>query len=97
MFLQINVATAAEDRAAKQQELDKACEMAREKELIPMRKQLIEECMSKKERQKNDLEDCERLFGNYNGRRQGGLGPLFYDLPECEAATKYQKSYRQAD
>jgi hypothetical protein len=97
IFLQVNVATAAEDRTAKQQELNKACEMAREKELIPMRKQLVEECMGEKERQKNDMQDCERLFGNYNGQRQGGLGPLFYDLPECEAATKYQKSYRQAD
>ncbi len=94
MFLQLNSATAAEDRAAKQQQLDKACEMAREEKLVPMRKQLVEECMNK-ERQKNDLEECERLHGNYD--RAPGRAPLFYDLPECEKAAKYQKSYRQAD
>ena len=94
MFLQLNSATAVEDRAAKQQQLDKACEMAREKELIPVRKQLVEECMNKG-REKKDLNECERLHGNYD--RTPGRAPLFYDLPECEAATSYQKSYRQAD
>ncbi len=94
MFLQVNIATAVEDRAAKQQELDTACETAREVKLVPMREQLVEECMSK-ERQKDDLEECERLHGNYD--RTPGRAPLFYDLPECQQAAKYQKSYRQAD
>ncbi|RKZ87574.1 MAG: hypothetical protein DRQ39_03995 [Gammaproteobacteria bacterium] len=95
MFLQTNIVTAAEDRAAKQQGLDKACEMAREKKLVPMRKQLIEECMNK-DREKKDIKECERLHGNYNGRPHG-RAPLFYDLPECEQATEFQKSYRQAN
>jgi len=94
MLLQLNVATAAEDRAAKQQQLDNACEIAREKKLVPMRKQLVEECMNK-DREKNSLEHCEQLHGSYD--RTPGRSPLFYDLPECEAATSYQKSYRQAD
>ena len=94
IFLQTNVAVAVEDRTAKQQELDKACEMAREKKLVPMRKQLIEECMNK-DREKKDIKECERLHGNYD--RAPGRAPLFYDLPECEQAAKYQKSYRQAD
>ena len=95
MLLQVNVATAAEDRAAKQQQLDNACEMAREKKLVPMREQLVEECMNK-QRQENGIEECERLHGNYNGRPHG-RAPLFYDLPECEEASRYQKSYRQAN
>lgn len=94
IFLQTNIVAAEEDRAAKQLELDKACEMAREKELIPLREQLIEECMSK-DKQKNNLDECKRLHGSYD--RAPGRAPLFYDLPECEAATSYQKSYRQAD
>jgi len=95
IFLQTNIVVAAEDRAVKQRELDKACEMAREKKLVPMRKQLIEECMNK-DRQKNDLKKCEELHGSYNGRPHG-RAPLFYDLPECEQAAQYQKSYRQAN
>ena len=38
MLLQVNVATAVEDRAAKQQQLDTACETAREEKLVPRRK-----------------------------------------------------------
>ena len=78
----------AEERAAKQAELDAECEAARQAKLEPIRRQLYEECVSK---QRKDPEFCRKDADSYNGARPGGGAPLFYDLPECEAAFEYRR------
>lgn len=76
-----------DDRAARQAELDAACEAAREAKLAPLRAQHIEECVAKEQRQ--DRAACERFYADY-GNRSGNQAPLFYDLPECVAAHNHR-------
>lgn len=81
------------DRVRKQQQLDEACEVARENKLQPLRQQYVQECVEKSYR---DKAHCERFYSDY-GARTGNRAPLFYDLPECMEAFRYRKSYRQAN
>ena len=74
--------------AQTQQELDAACEAARESKLAPLRQQYIDECVQK---QKKDLDHCTRFYSDY-GSQTGGRAPLFYDLPECKKAFDFKKS-----
>ena len=76
-----------DDRAARQAELDAACEAAREAKLAPLRAQYIEECVAKEQRQ--DRAACERFYADY-GSRSGDRAPLFSDLPECVAAHNHR-------
>ena len=85
-------------RIAKQAELDRKCEAAREVKLAPMRKQIYAECMQKTGRSTATQDDCKREAADYNADRnrlRGKGTPLYYDLAECEAAFKYRESYRQ--
>lgn len=94
VFLLVSPAQAKESREAKQARLDQACETVRLKELIPLRKQVTEECVANKELPSR--KECERFYADY-GERMGGRAPLFYDLPECEAAFEFQQSVRSPD
>ena len=76
-----------DDRAARQAELDAACEAAREAKLAPLRAQYIEECVAKEQRP--DRAACERYYADF-GNRSGDRAPLFYDLPECVAAHNHR-------
>ncbi|NNJ66174.1 MAG: hypothetical protein HKP16_11425 [Xanthomonadales bacterium] len=80
------------NRDRKQAELDAACEAAREKKLAPMRAQYIEECV--KNREQPDRRSCEVFYSDF-GAQSGNRAPLFYDLPECEAAFDFQNSQRR--
>ena len=80
------------DRVTKQKELDKACEVAREKKLTPLRERYIAECVEKWEK---DRAYCERFYSDY-GARLGNRAPLFYDLPECVSAFEYRNSQLEA-
>ena len=93
-FLLINPALAKESREDKQARLDAACEVERQKKLVPMRKEYIGECVTNKE--KPSLEECEVFYANH-GERMGGRVALFYDLPECVAAFDFQQSARSPD
>lgn len=84
-------ATSDEERAAKQAELDRACEAAREKRLGPLRRQFVEECVA--EKQFDTREECESYYADY-GAATGSRAPLFYDLPPCVKAFEYAKSER---
>ena len=88
-----NGAAGETDRVSKQNELDEACEVAREKKLALLRQQYIKECV---EDQKKDKAYCERFYSDY-GAQSGNRAPLFYDLPECVEAFEYRKSYRKAE
>lgn len=76
-----------DEHAARQAELDAACEAAREAKLAPLRAQYIEECVAKEQRA--DRAACERFYADY-GNRSGDRAPLFYDLPECVAAHDFR-------
>ncbi|MCP4046941.1 MAG: hypothetical protein GY732_13250 [Gammaproteobacteria bacterium] len=94
LFLLISPGQAKESREAKQARLDQACETARLKELIPLRKKVIDECIANREFP--ERKECERFYADY-GERMGGRAPLFYDLPECVTAFEYQQSVRNPD
>ena len=81
-----------EQRRAKQAELDAVCEVAREKELVPLRAKFVEECVENKQRP--DRASCEVFYADY-GARTGNRAPLFYDLPECVTAHEYSVSSRR--
>jgi len=78
----------ADDRQNKQAELDAACEAARQTALAPKKTEIYQECIDKL---KKSVEVCEQEADGYNGNRAGRT-PLFYDLPECEAAFEYRKN-----
>jgi len=90
----VNPALARESREEKQARLDAACEVERQKLLVPMREEYIGECVTNKE--KPSLEECKHLYANH-GERSGGHPPLYYDLPECVEAFEFQQSARSSD
>lgn len=83
----------AEDREATQAALDRACERARQLHLLPERERLIRQCLSEPGK---DRASCERKYAHY-GARAGKRPALHYDLPACQRAFEYQRSYRRAD
>lgn len=94
ILLLVSPAQAKESREAKQTRLDQACEVARSKELVPLRTKVTDECVANKELPSR--KECERFYADY-GERMGGRAPLFYDLPECVAAFDFQQSVRNPD
>lgn len=78
----------AEDRQHTQAGLDAACEAARQAALVPKKEEIYRECIQKF---KKSAAVCEEEADGYNGSR-AGRAPLFYDLPECEAAFEYRKN-----
>lgn len=81
-------------REQKQAQLDGACEVARQKKLIPLREQYVEECVEKEQRP--DRAACERFYADF-GNPSGNRAALFYDLPECQAAFDHRRSDRSPD
>ena len=94
ILLLVNPALAKQTRQAKQARLDSACEVAREKNLAPLRNDLIEECVTSKER--SSRRKCEQEYAGY-GAHVGARQPLFYDLPECVTALEFQQGVRSPD
>lgn len=84
------VVCSGSDGQGKQAELDAACETARQLALAPRKADIYQECVVKF---KKSVEVCEQEADRYNGNRVGG-SPLFYDLPECEAAFEYRNEDR---
>jgi hypothetical protein len=81
---------AADNDPAEQAGLDAACEAARQTALAPKRAALYQECI---ETFNKSAEVCETEVADYNGNRVNA-GPLFYDLPECEAAFEYRNTHK---
>jgi hypothetical protein len=75
-------------RQARQAELDRACEAARQVALAPRRQEIYEECINRFDK---EADACRSEANAYNGNRIGAT-PLFYDLPECVEAFEYRKS-----
>ena len=95
LFALASFSVQAEEKPTKEQirlrldELNAACEAARERKLAPLRAQHIEECVSQ---QGKDPEYCQRFYADY-GRRSGKRAPLFLDLPECVEAFEFQRTH----
>ncbi len=93
MALAMVVSAAAHADKQGQAELDAACEVARQKKLVLVRAELIEECVETK--QLRDRATCERFYVDY-GESSANQAPLYYDLPECEKAHEYRRSHRSS-
>jgi len=87
------LAELGKERDAKQAELDAVCEVSRQKKLVLVRAELVEECV--KTKRLADRATCERFYVDY-GESSANQAPLFYDLPECEKAHAYRRSYRSS-
>ena len=74
-------------RQARQAELDRACEAARQVALAPRRQEIYVECINRFGKEETV---CRNDANGYNGNRIGGT-PLYYDLPECEEAFAYRR------
>ena len=83
--------TMAHSTTTKQAKLDKACESARQKALLPIKKEIYQECLTKF---KKDKSVCQRQADAYNGNRVKGA-PMFYELPDCEKAFEFRKKQSQ--
>ena len=79
-----------EEVRVKLNELNAACEAAREKKLAPLRNKFIEECISK---QRKEPDYYQRFYADYGGRTRT-RGPLFLDLPECVEAFEFKRKHR---
>lgn len=87
-------AASDEARAAKQADLDRACEAARAEQLAPLRQARVERCVT--EQEFDTQEECEAFYADF-GERSGNRAGLFYDLPACVEAFEYAKSERAGD
>ena len=85
------VCASDKDRTARQQELDAACERARTKRRDPEQQKLAAECVASA---RGSQAESDAEFLNY-GERFVNRPPLFYNLPECEAAIDFHKSARR--
>jgi hypothetical protein len=83
--------TAQDRRQARQAELDRECETARQAALQPRREEIYQECINKFNKEEGV---CRNEANAYNGFRVSGA-PLYYDLPECVAAFDYRKDKDQ--
>ncbi len=86
-------AAGSEDQSdvEKQADLDRRCEVARDKALGPIRDDIYKDCLEKK---RGDQAYCRRDADGYNGERIGG-SPRFYELPECELAFEFRNRERR--
>lgn len=82
-----------------QQQLDAACEAAREIKLAPERQAYIEECVSEWGRTREYCTHFYRDYGDTLYREDGEIQryALYYDLPECEKAWRFFNRHRRPD
>jgi len=71
------------------EQLDAACETAREAKLAPERAAFVDECVAGG--RKHD--ECVRFYADH-GQRAGNRPPLYLDLPECVEAFELRRSTR---
>lgn len=96
MSLLMFTAAQAEQR---QQQLDAACEAARQEKLAPERAAYIQECIQEWGRTREDCTNFYRDYGNviYGDDEKVQRYALYYGLPACQAAFEYRQRYRLPD
>lgn len=81
---------AVEDREAKQAKLDAACQQAQQQLIEQGKQQRIDACIQ----DGGKAAKCQQEFAGF-GQREGNKRPALGDLPPCQQAESYRKSYRQ--
>ncbi len=68
--------------------LDRRCEEARAKQLAPLRKQFIQECMQDRHKTAQECQGEAMAYGEPAFGPSGRTRGLYYDLPECQQAAQ---------
>ncbi|QXC33467.1 MULTISPECIES: hypothetical protein [Aeromonas] len=88
--LSLPLLAAVEDRDAKQAKLDAACQQAQQQLIEQGKQQRIDACI----KEGGKAAKCQQEFASF-GQREGNKRPALGDLPPCQQAETYRKSYRQ--
>lgn len=88
--LSLPLLSAVEDRDAKQAKLDAACQQAQQQLVEQGKQQRIDACI----KAGGKAAKCQQEFASF-GQREGNKRPALGDLPPCQQAEIYRKSYRQ--
>ena len=78
-------------------QMDRKCEDARAAKLAPVREQLARQCEQEQRYLGNQKRDCAleaSTYGNtFSGARGAAILGMYYDLPECVAASEAWKKW----
>lgn len=88
--LSLPLLAAVEDRDAKQAKLDAACQQAQQQLVEQGKQQRIDACI----KAGGKAAKCQQEFASF-GQRDGNKRPDLNNLPPCQQADAYRKSYRQ--
>lgn len=88
--LSASLLAAVEDREAQQAKLDAACQQAQQQLVEQGKQQRIDACI----KAGGKAAKCEQEFASF-GQREGNKRPDLNNLPPCQQADAYRKSYRQ--
>lgn len=88
--LSLPLLAAVEDRDAKQAKLDAACQQAQQQLVEQGKQQRINACI----KAGGKAAKCQQEFASF-GQREGNKRPDLNNLPPCQQADAYRKSYRQ--
>jgi len=76
-------------------DLMEECQSQREESIAPLREQAIEDCVTKKRKDREYCESVNKTFGNARARKNGTMIPgMFWDLPVCEEAVAAEKHFK---
>ena len=78
------------DRPAQQAKLDAACQQAQQQLVEQGKQQRIDACI----KADGKAAKCQQEFASF-GQREGNKRPDLNNLPPCQQADVYRKSYRQ--
>lgn len=78
------------DRPTQQAKLDAACQQAQQQLVEQGKQQRIDACI----KAGGKAAKCEQEFAGF-GQREGNKRPDLNNLPSCQQADAYRKSYRQ--
>ncbi|HFK2924500.1 TPA: hypothetical protein ACGY8I_000451 [Aeromonas hydrophila] len=78
------------DRPAQQAKLDAACQQAQQQLVEQGKQQRIDACI----KAGGKAAKCQQEFASF-GQREGNKRPDLNNLPPCQQADAYRKSYRQ--
>lgn len=88
--LSASLLAAVEDRDAKQAKLDAACQQAQQQLVEQGKQQRIDACI----KAGGKAAKCQQEFASF-GQREGNKRPDLNNLPPCQQADAYRRSYRQ--
>lgn len=92
--------------ASSLQALERQCEAARERQIAPLRQDVINQCMADRasggrgSRNSRDAREyCQRFYADFGqgGRTQAGgfRQRMFHDIPECQAFYDAERAARR--